>query len=452
MVLLVGLLIVKDYRYDTPLMSRLESSNAAYETIKNTKEIVFNIPFQINASHHSHSTYLYYAQKYNLRMFIGNSSMYPKEWDNIIFDFESINDGRFDKDLRALFRKHGIKYLIAHAAEYEPKVDLIVIEKLKQSPFLHLMADDAGIYIFEVDYDATGNLELNSEALLRSLPQSYKDKIIYFDGWHMREDYPGQRAYRWMNNTQSDVLLLDEKPSTTIIEFDYKCPDGDLEVLVNQKRPAVLKIPEDDYWVKMYIDLSSIKNLDPHLHLQFSTPRIYAVQNDTRKFGCEIGDISLRKNLEVLNRLSGASADNSQKATGSLIPQPLTISGFKAKIEPQLSDIVVGKGEDATVPIKITNISDSPWSRDGKNGGWGFLSVALSYHVMNKNGDMIVLEGKRTLLTGNLMSNQTVLLDAQIEAPTKTGEYIYLFDMVQEGISWFERKGSSTAKIHVSVK
>jgi hypothetical protein len=136
--------------------------------------------------------------------------------------------------------------------------------------------------------------------------------------------------------------------------------------------------------------------------------------------------------------------------SGDQMMQPLPISGFKAKIDPQVSQFTIKLGETTTVPVKVSNIGDSRWSSVCKDGGCSVLSVALAYHVLDSDGN-VVSEGKRTALPGNVMPNQTVLLNANLEAQTKAGHYTYAFDMVQEGVSWFEGKGSAVSKIIVTV-
>lgn len=137
--------------------------------------------------------------------------------------------------------------------------------------------------------------------------------------------------------------------------------------------------------------------------------------------------------------------------SGDRMRQPLPASGFKAKIEPQVQQLTMKMCETSTVSVKITNTGDSRLSSVGKNGGLGALTVALAYHVLDNEGNVVVFDGKRTALPGNVMPNQTVLLNAILAAPVKAGKYTFVFDLVQEGVSWFEGKGNAVSTIKVTV-
>jgi hypothetical protein len=126
--------------------------------------------------------------------------------------------------------------------------------------------------------------------------------------------------------------------------------------------------------------------------------------------------------------------------------------GFKVKIEPQVAQITIKRGQVATIPVKVTNLSDSRWSSAGKDGDCGPLAIVLAYHVLDNDGKVIVFDGDRTALPGDVHPNQSVMLNASISAPAKPGNYTYLFDMVQESVSWFGGKGSAVSRIKVTVR
>ena len=69
-------------------------------------------------------------------------------------------------------------------------------------------------------------------------------------------------------------------------------------------------------------------------------------------------------------------------------------------------------------------------------------------------GKVIVEEfdGLRTTLPADLMPNKEVELEAKVKAPSKPGNYILEFDMLQELVSWFKDKGSKTSQINIKVE
>jgi len=151
--------------------------------------------------------------------------------------------------------------------------------------------------------------------------------------------------------------------------------------------------------------------------------------------------------------VGGASGVNAPVSkSGEPMTGALPDADFKVKIEPQITELNLTRGEAIFIPVKITNLGNSSWSSAGKDGQWGALTVAFSYHVLNKDGKIVVLDGKRTGLPGNVLPNQSVLLNVNVEGPEAAGSYVYVFDMVQEGVSWFEGKGSVVSKINANVK
>ena len=63
-----------------------------------------------------------------------------------------------------------------------------------------------------------------------------------------------------------------------------------------------------------------------------------------------------------------------------------------------------------------------------------------------------MLDGGRTLLPRQVEPGQQVQLQATVEAPAGEGRYILVWDMVHEGVTWFEGKGSPTLSVQVAVE
>jgi len=98
-------------------------------------------------------------------------------------------------------------------------------------------------------------------------------------------------------------------------------------------------------------------------------------------------------------------------------------------------------GEQAEFNVKIKNNSDSfTWPADGAN------NVRFSYHIYDKYGRTVINNGLRTNLSTNLDPGESLTLTVETEAPGSSGTYIIEYDMVHEGITWFEDRGSHTLK------
>lgn len=291
--LLATIVIISGYHYTNPLMVKLEAHNEAYEKIKNTSGVVYSIPTQIEAPHYFNATFMYYAQKYNLKMFVGHSSMYPREWDQIISSFLPINLGRFDRAMMERFKERGITHLVAHATDFEPNVNSMVIARLYQSPFLRPIGEEAGVHVFEVNFDATGDQMLNPEKLLSMLKDADFGKLHLSEGWHARETYPGQRSFRWMDGQRADAWAFQRRDfDFSSIEFAYQCPLQELEVSINGKRIVADPLSLEGRWKKFIVNLGPYP--ERYIHLEFFTSEVYNSPPDVRNFGCQIGDIIIR--------------------------------------------------------------------------------------------------------------------------------------------------------------
>ncbi len=136
---------------------------------------------------------------------------------------------------------------------------------------------------------------------------------------------------------------------------------------------------------------------------------------------------------------------------GDWMMEELPEDDYKARIEPQISYLVLPKNTVGHVPIRVTNLGQSRWSSLGAKGDWGKFAIVLSYHVIDQSNIVIVKDGERFPLPDNLLPGESVVIDATIPPIHNMGTYWFVFDMVQENVSWFEEKGSVSARLLVSV-
>jgi hypothetical protein len=292
---LAALGIIFDYKYTRPLMVKLETKNEAYEKIRGAEGIVFTIPTQMAASDGRNATFLYYAQKYDLRLFTGHSSMYPKEWNNIIRDFLPINNGKFDRKMMELFRERGITHLVAHATNFEPNVPLFVVERLKQSPYLNFIAEANGVYVFKININAKGEQIFDIGRLISNDDRILQEfnKFHFLDGWYPRETYPNQRPFRWMHGTNASGIIFSGNAAPRSVEFEYRCPNQrPLKTTINGIGVETEPVDLSFGWKRQSIDLSKYGTRS--FYVEFSTPQIYQSPRDVREFGCMVGDIFVR--------------------------------------------------------------------------------------------------------------------------------------------------------------
>ena len=121
---------------------------------------------------------------------------------------------------------------------------------------------------------------------------------------------------------------------------------------------------------------------------------------------------------------------------------------FKGQISADNFPSQMSAGETAQVRLKVTNASSAKWPSDPKD------AVRVSYHWLQKNGNIIAWDGERNFIPKALAPGESTLMDAHIAPPNVPGSYTLELDFVVDGPSggWFGKKGSSTTRFDVEVK
>lgn len=104
-----------------------------------------------------------------------------------------------------------------------------------------------------------------------------------------------------------------------------------------------------------------------------------------------------------------------------------------------------GGGEVLNADVTLTNASVRTWEAIGPQ------RFALSYHLHRDDGTLLAFDGPRTDLPGDVQAGAAIRLQGVVAAPKAPGEYLLVWDMVQEGTTWFSWKGAPTAITRLSV-
>lgn len=103
-------------------------------------------------------------------------------------------------------------------------------------------------------------------------------------------------------------------------------------------------------------------------------------------------------------------------------------------------------GETLSVTVRLTNSGLSTWQAAGSQ------PYHLSYHVLSAADEHIVAYGGlRTSLPTDVPPQATLAVTAQIMSPSELGDYQIAWDMIQEGVTWFSRKGQPPALTSLNV-
>ena len=78
--------------------------------------------------------------------------------------------------------------------------------------------------------------------------------------------------------------------------------------------------------------------------------------------------------------------------------------------------------------------------------------VRLAYHWYDTAGERVIWDGLRTPLPRDVRAGETITLDALVIAPPKAGDYVFEWDLVDEGVEWFSRFQSVAPRAGVSIE
>lgn len=70
--------------------------------------------------------------------------------------------------------------------------------------------------------------------------------------------------------------------------------------------------------------------------------------------------------------------------------------------------------------------------------------VRLGAQLLTDTGDLINLDHARAWLPGDLAPGAAAPVAIEVPVPDRPGRYTLKFDLVSEGVDWFEKCGSPT--------
>lgn len=133
-----------------------------------------------------------------------------------------------------------------------------------------------------------------------------------------------------------------------------------------------------------------------------------------------------------------------------LEPKPLSSIGMDVVYDAVKVPDRVKAGSRVTAVIRIKNVSMEPWAAQATSDGRN--TIGLAYHWFDMDGGVVVADGDRTRLKGDLEPGKSMTLDALVVAPEKPGRYRLQFDMIQESVAWFSWKKASVLTLPVLVE
>jgi hypothetical protein len=115
---------------------------------------------------------------------------------------------------------------------------------------------------------------------------------------------------------------------------------------------------------------------------------------------------------------------------------------YKAKIKILTPKLETGTGEPFMVDLEVKNAGEECWWRAAV--GWK-KTVRLGAQLFDKNKKMINMDYHREFLPEDIKQGKIFHMNIKIPGLDKPGKYFLKFDLVSEGITWFEQEGSRVA-------
>jgi ABC-type polysaccharide/polyol phosphate transport system ATPase subunit len=105
-------------------------------------------------------------------------------------------------------------------------------------------------------------------------------------------------------------------------------------------------------------------------------------------------------------------------------------------------------GERAPYSVTIRNSSREVWSGEQDSGT---RMVSVSYHWLDRYGNMHQFMGPRKILPRNLGPGETITIHNFILPPQQAGNFLLELDLAAEGAGWFGAHGKPGPQITVTV-
>lgn len=123
---------------------------------------------------------------------------------------------------------------------------------------------------------------------------------------------------------------------------------------------------------------------------------------------------------------------------------------FKAEIKVVNPVTRLRPGEQASIEVTVTNVSDVVWPARERRGSP--FQLFVGNHWLDASGNLVRNDDGRGPLPRDLDPGQAITIPLVINAPHRPGEYTLEIDMLQEGVTWFGLRGSKTWKGTVLVQ
>ena len=106
-------------------------------------------------------------------------------------------------------------------------------------------------------------------------------------------------------------------------------------------------------------------------------------------------------------------------------------------------------GQPLTIRTRVHNLSTRPFAADAT---YGRRLVRLGAQLCTEDGTLLNLDFARARLPGPIGPGQTADIEIELPPIANPGRYALKFDLVSEGVEWFEKCGSPTTTTTLTVR
>jgi SAM-dependent methyltransferase len=138
----------------------------------------------------------------------------------------------------------------------------------------------------------------------------------------------------------------------------------------------------------------------------------------------------------------------SEPPADSLLPAPKLAGRLGARITAENAPATVLTGTAFTVTLRIANTGSVVWRAKGRRFGG---QVTCGLKVFGAQGELLREDLGRTPLLHDVAPGEEVTLESHIDGVLSPGHYDLRFDMVVEGVTWFELQGSPALRCALDV-
>lgn len=133
---------------------------------------------------------------------------------------------------------------------------------------------------------------------------------------------------------------------------------------------------------------------------------------------------------------------------GEFLPDSRTHQGLSHTIEIAQSEFETSLEEPLHVDVTISNDGEAQWLSEND---YGVGVVKLGTHLYDEKGNLLALDFSRHCFAEKVLPKQKLNTRASLQFPAR-GRFTVAFDLVSDGVCWFELMGSQPKYVRVHVK